>query len=469
VAGVSPANPKCGRHGRLYIILISLAILIGRHHSESPLQKMTRCLLAVGAAAIFFSADLRTLALPPLERSVSTSRQFIVYSGDARVRAAVCNVAERAKSSVLALLQQSDQWKTPIVVNAQGPQANLPELPVAALNLSQTGFGLKLQLDLTIGAEVEAPAIERELLRAILVEIVYRREPNLPAGTAYVQPPEWLVEGIQAWGSQLGPAEFGAPLRNTVSARKVVSLQDFLRQRPDLLDSPSREVYRSYSYALVSLLKNGKELAKFIADLSEAPADTFSDLIAHFKILGGSIENAERVWNTRVAQLATSNGYESFTVSETERRLETLLHFQFPKSKQPENFWKLEQYPDFIRLPNRAAVLNALSENLMVLGVRANPVCRPVILEYQQIAFTLARGKTSGIGRRLARLSNAREKLISRVQEIDDYMNWFEATQSSARSGTFIEYLKAVEETATTHRHDAISIYLDSIENQMRD
>ena len=245
----------------------------------------------------------------------------------------MCDGAERTKSTVLALLRQRDQWKTPIVVNAQPPQSNLPELPAAALNLSQTGFGLKLQLDLTIGPDLDAPAIERELLRAILVEMMYRRQPNLPAGVAYVRPPEWLVDGILAWGSQLGPAEFGAPLKNPVTLHKIMSLEHFLRQRPDALDSPSREIYRSYSYALVSLLRNANELAKFIADSPQMSVPTISDLVAHFKILGGSEGNAERVWKASVAQLATANGYESLTVSETERRLETLLHFQFPKSK----------------------------------------------------------------------------------------------------------------------------------------
>ena len=277
------------------------------------------------------------------------------------------------------------------------------------------------------------------------------------------------MDGIQAWGSQLGPAEFGPPLTNSVATDKIISLEKFLRQRPELLDSPSRLVYRSYSYALVSLLKSGKELAEFIADLPEARADALSELIVHFKNLGGSIENAERIWNANVMQIATSNGYESLTVSETERRLETSLQFQFPKSKQPEKFWKLEDYREFIRLPERATVLNGLSENLMVLGVRANPVCRPIVLEYQQIASTLAHGKTRGIGRRLARLSDARETLTTRVQKIDDYMNWFEATQSSARSGTFVEYLKTGEKTAAPRRRDAISIYLDSLENQTRD
>ena len=53
---------------------------------------------------------------------------------------------------------------------AQYPQANLPETAAAALNFSQTGFGLKLQLQLTMGSDVSGALVEREILRAILLE-----------------------------------------------------------------------------------------------------------------------------------------------------------------------------------------------------------------------------------------------------------------------------------------------------------
>lgn len=404
-----------------------------------------------------------------MERSVSVSRQFIVYSSDVRVRAGLCNVAERTKATLLALLLTSDDWKTPIVINAMPPQANLPELPAAALTVSQTGFGLKLQVDLTIRPDLNASAIECELLRAILLERMYRAQPNLPVGTAYVSPPEWLLDGVLAWGSQRDPAEFAAPLKTIVAANKIISLQDFLRQRPEMLDSPSREIYRSYSYALVSFLSRGPLIARYIADLPNAPNDTLSDLIAHYPKLGGSVENAERIWKNSVADLAASSGYQLLTVAETERRLEVLLHFQFPASKEAERFWSLEDYPRFRRFRERALVLNKLTEDLMVLGVRANPMSRPVVREYQDIAFRLARGKTSGIAARLKRVQNARELLVGRVQEIDDYMNWFEATHIRGGSGSFAEYLKAPEEPAKSRRRDAISVYLDSIETQVRD
>src|SRR5213075_2065540 len=84
------------------------------------------------------------------EHSTSPSRQFLIYGADAKVRGAISGLAEQTKTNLLGLLRQRDDWKTPIVVNLQSQQSNLPELPPADLRFSQTGFGIKLQLDLTI-------------------------------------------------------------------------------------------------------------------------------------------------------------------------------------------------------------------------------------------------------------------------------------------------------------------------------
>ena len=97
-------------------------------------------LLAFGAVAVAGA----------VEQSVSTSRQFIVYGTDIAVRGAICDFAERTKRELLTLLEQQDNWITPIVINAQYPRANLPEVPRLSVDLAQTGFGVKLELDLVI-------------------------------------------------------------------------------------------------------------------------------------------------------------------------------------------------------------------------------------------------------------------------------------------------------------------------------
>src|SRR5207237_8620967 len=115
----------------------------------------------------------------------------------------ICELAERRKRELLALLDQRDSWTIPIVINAQYPQANLPELARLRVEVGQTGFGLKLQLDLVVNPELSRPEFRRELLRALLLEMMYRGRQNIPAGATYTPPPDWLLDGIPAEQSDL--------------------------------------------------------------------------------------------------------------------------------------------------------------------------------------------------------------------------------------------------------------------------
>jgi hypothetical protein len=58
--------------------------------------------------------------------------------------------------------------------------------------------------------------------------------------------------------------------------------------------------------------------------------------------------------------------------------------------------------------------------------------------------------------------------LTVRMTEIDDYMNWFEATQMKSASGNFTGYLKAVDQSSfqPARRHDPLSVYVDALEDQ---
>ena len=57
------------------------------------------------------------------------------------------------------------------------------------------------------------------------------------------------------------------------------------------------------------------------------------------------------------------------------------------------------------------------------------------------------------------------------MREIDDYLNWFEATSVTGPSGQFDDYLKAADRAARPERtkRDSISIYLDALEAQFDD
>jgi hypothetical protein len=399
-------------------------------------------------------------------RSVSPSHQFIIYGGDATLRGAVSKLAEQTKANLLALLRQPDQWNTAIVINLQPEQANLPEIPLAELRFSQTGSGMKLQLDLTIAQDLDASLMERELLRAILLEIIYRKKSDIAPGVAFVEPPDWLLDGVLA----LTPGRDRAPLVEALSvSQKTMSLEEFLRQRPELLDSAGRLLYRACSFALVQLLVDGTEgrtrLARYVDSLPNASNDPVSDLKAQFPLLSG---NAEKTWQSALTQTSGAQNYQLLTFIESERRLDELLRVKIPNT---------EKSLDLSELAGRKAsaaekvALDQLARTLLSFIGQANPVLRPVAREYHQMAALLARGKRRGIAKRLTRLQTTREQLTARMSDVDDYMNWFEATQLPARSGVFADYLRAASQPqrAGPRRRDPISVYLDTLEDQFRD
>jgi hypothetical protein len=422
-------------------------------------------------AAIFISIVLTAhfVHAASQERSVSPSRQFVIYGADAELRGVVSDLAERTKADLLTLLRQRDNWIVPIVVNLQPQQPNLPEIPPADLRFSQTGFGLKLQIDLTISKNIDASLVKRELLRAILLEMVYRKESHIAAGSVFVEPPDWLVEGVLA----LAPgSDRGQLIGALTTADKTESLETFLRQRTALLDSTGRTLYRAYSFAFVQMLTDGRKgpgrLAQYIAHLSNASNEPLADLKAQFPSLLG---DAEQTWQLALSRLRKLQPYQLLTFAESERRLDELLLVRVSEANKPAKTVGFDELAQRKISASEKIALSELNRGLLVYVAEANPVLRPIAREYQEIVALLARGKRNRIGKRLSRLEVTRKQLAARMSDIDDYMNWFEATQMKRGSGNFSGYLKAVDqsEVSTSKRRDPLSVYVDALEDQYGD
>ena len=359
------------------------------------------------------------------EHSTSPSRQFVIYGADAKVRGAISGLAEQTKTNLLRLLRERDDWKTPVVVNLQPQQANVPDIPTADLRFSQTGFGIKLQLDLTISKNVDVSLVERELLRAILLEMIYRERPHITAGAVLVEPPDWLIDGVLA----LTPGRDRSPLLEAIgNAEKPVPLEKFLGQRPGLVDSTGRTIYRAYSFALVQMLLDGKnggtQLAKYIDHLSDSSNDPLEDLKAQFPLLA---DDADRTWQVALNRLKSLQPFRLLTFAESERRLDELLSLKISEPNKPVKLVRLEQLAQHKLSASEKMALDQLKRDLMFFVPQTNPVLRPIGREYQEIVALLARGKRRPVLKRLSRLHLTRQQLATRMVELDDYMNWFEA------------------------------------------
>jgi hypothetical protein len=406
-------------------------------------------------------------AAPP-ERSVSPSQQFVIYGADAPTRGAVSNLAEKTKTNLLALLRQRDNWGVPIVINLEPQQANLPEIPQANLRFSQTGFGLKLQVDLVLSRNFNPSFAERELLRSILLEMMYRKQLQIVAGSRFVEPPDWLIEGILA----LTPGRDRGELCDALTtAEKTPPLEKFLLQRPALLDSAGRVLYRAYSLTLVQMLLDGTQgparMARYISTLSQTSNDPVADLKAQFSFLAG---DSEAMWQSSLHRLKDFSGYQLLTFAESDRRLSELLRLNVEQHDGQPKVAALRDLAQQRKLsPNEKTGLTNASNELLMFVAQANPVLRPVAREYQQMATLLARGKRKGVAKRLAKLETTHSQLVARMSDIDDYMNWFEATQIPNGSGNFKGYLKAVDQSqlSKSKRSDPLTIYVDALEDQL--
>jgi hypothetical protein len=418
------------------------------------------------AIFLFAVVSSQGFSAPRVERSTSPSRQFVIYGADAKVRGAVSSLAEHTKANLLALLGQRDNWKTPVVVNLQSQQANFPEVPAVAVRFSQTGFGIKLQLDLSISKDLDVPLVERELVRAVLLEMMYRKQPNITAGTVLVEPPDWLIDGVLA----LAPGRDCGPLVEAlVNSGTPPALRNFLRQRPATLDSTGRALYRAYSFALVQMLlreKNGaSRLAQYIDHLSASSNDPLADLEGQFAFLA---DDAERTWQLALNQLKTAQTFRLLTFAQSEQRIDELLRVKISEPNKPIRTVSLVEFTQHKPSTSEKLALDQLRRDLLFFVPQTNPVMRPIVRDYQAIAALLARGKGRSMAKRLARLEATRQQLVVRMNKIDDYMNWFEATQMKSASGNFTGYLKAADQSQfqPAKRHDPLSVYVDALEDQ---
>jgi hypothetical protein len=403
------------------------------------------------------------LAFEFSEHSVSPSGQFIIYGADSPSRGAVSALAEQTKTNLLAVLKRRDAWKIPIVVNLRPRAVNLPEVPSTELRFSRTETGVKLQLDLAVSSKISPAAIQRELTRVTLVEMVYCNQTGIQPGDVYIDAPAWLVDGLLASAPNRQRGSLAAALS---APARVASLSEFLNLRPENLDSSSRELYRACSFVLVRMLidsPNGRSrLGRYIDNLAFASNDPISDLRAAFP----EVRDFESSWKSKVTELKSGTDNDLLTFPQTDERLNELLETKFPSRDGREISLLVESFSRTKPTSVQQPALQEFSRRLLLLAARANPVLRPIIQDYQQMADQLALGRSRGIEKRLGELHSLHTRLSARMSEVNDYLNWFEAAKMETPSGIFDDYLQAAGavDSRKPKRRDALSVYLDAME-----
>jgi hypothetical protein len=109
-------------------------------------------------------------------------------------------------------------------------------------------------------------------------------------------------------------------------------------------------------------------------------------------------------------------------------------------------------------------VLRQKAEDLLRLEVRAHPLVRPIVEEYRTIASQLAAKPGKNLETRIRKNMQLQQAVVKRAGEMEDYLNWFEATRLDTPSREFDSHSDPWTSFLSFRRNDAVSRYLDDVE-----
>ncbi len=431
------------------------------------------CALLVAAAGGLSGQNSAPTQLGALRRSVSSSGQFVIYHSDNTVRSRVARKAEDLKTEWRRLLTVDDNWKWPVVIQLLTARpAGAPRLRTSFFEGDANEY--KLQIDVFDPTVIQGGDFDQEIFKALFLEYAYREFPP-KAGKAFVTPPAWLIEAMYEDVRVRDEGIVAGLYEKLVQDGPPPKLEAFLKEKPEMMDATSRAVYRAKAMtllrALLRLPGGPASLAAWLASLHEGNPNDADRLLKHFPGLAEKPAELSKMWALCIADASASNRAKPLGLADTQKQLNLIFELVAPKDpKKPEagNLVGPLALPALVRMDSGKFLAGQKAEDLLRLEVRAHPVMRPVVEEYRIIASELSRKPKKNFDKRLQKNLDLQNAIAQRMDEIDDYMNWFEATKLETSSQKFESTFDVREKSSVMRRNDAITRELDAAEQRLR-
>ncbi len=434
---------------------------------------MKKCILVLCmVAGLCLPASISPAASRVPPHSISRSKQFTAYSEVAEARGEVCSLAEDLKTRVHRSLGLPATWRLPVTILLM-PTRTANEPASASLRYLKGGPGASslIRIDFKAGSGMEELLKER-LLEAILIDVASSGAAGAEARTIAI--PEWLIQGFIGI-TELG--EVGHPAAATFvglfEANKVPTLRDFIDQDPRRLDAAGRQLYRGFSTTLVRLLlelpDGQKQMVRFLHSIPTGKVGSHRSLLAFFPALGGTDVSAQRWWKLAVARISARYGRGPMSLEATERELAAALKVRLDQPDGSIQVFDLDDFEQFRRSRQRHTALASMRYELQRVAVRSHPLTLPIVLSYIDLSNRIQKGTRRGTAEELQALAELRQEILQRGAEIEDFMNWYEATQLPTASGAFAGYfnlLRQLEGNQQAHV-DPIRRYVDGLEREL--
>lgn len=401
--------------------------------------------------------------LKPENRTVSNSRQFTVFGGTRSERSNLVRRAEELKAGLLRELQEKDVWKTPVLlVLTPGDGVRLRQSPVLLQVFDAEDAGRKIQVDLAPGTVTDAAAVDRGILRALLLERSLRKQKF--EGGRFVEPPDWLSSALAAALGREATRE-ASLYAGLLEGKGMPRLDRFLRQNAATLKGRARDLHAAQSLALYNgllELPDGRRLLIENLTLAEPARDPVQRFAQTWPELADDQAKLARLWALAVARLSTPTKMEFLTMEDTGKKMRQILQ---ELDASAEGNASADALLALSRKEDGRFRLAQAAQETQRLVFRSHPLYAPIIGEYQVLLEDLARNRRRGFAGRFHETEDLRMAMDDRSSEITDYMNWYQANEEQAAPVTgLVRRMEAPE--PPVRRNDKISRFLDSVEQR---
>lgn len=430
--------------------------------------------------------------------ATTKSKQIRVESNDPSVKAAFTNFSDKLYREFRQMLHEPDDvWKFPIEIKVSGTSHDVVDGPTAVTDVELLLDGsFHLQLFVRLHNRYDQTEVNRRFIQLLLYEMMVR--PYAGKTEAFqgkqLRVPPWLIRGIDELIKHRASGRPSDLFAGIVKSRKVLPVSEILDQAGDQsLDPVTDSIFGASSAALVAALLDQEEGSQsfrgYLVDLT-SPDKHGSDnpsaqLRKHFPGLRGSPDALEKWWSLQIASMGQLQAFEFLSPAQTETALTEALLVEVPaeEAKQAEGFRKLlphakpkpgysgrvQDFDDFLDHTNAKAALQECRMKLRTLGLQAFPLYRGVVLRYEMAVLNLIEGRTRGMDEELEKADREREGIQRSMSRVEDYMNYFEATQAEGTSEAYEQYRQMkekLEREGRPQRSDRISKYLDALEHE---
>jgi len=425
------------------------------------------------SALLLLAALLAAKAEPvPQNITISTSRQFVIYSDSREVRSRAASFAEELRGVWTETLGLTGAWEYPVRIQFVEDARRRPRQSVGLTVVEGDAGAMWVQLTVTDPSLIGTPEFAEWIFQALALEYTarfFRPAQNRVSRLA----PQWFIQGlIQQWIGRRTPPP-AQIVEGLLSGSKPPTVASLLRQRSPIPSAADQLTFRLLSLGLLRTLADTTEgragLRELIGRLGEADIDQAAILRA-FPSLEEQPERLERQWALTLARLAYTTRVRLLTFSATQKELENVFSLT---GELPRRGGEAEELTGplamlaIARNEGGQRVLTGLMSVLIQLEMRAHPLYAAVVREYREIAQLLTRRPRSNPRKRIEENIELQAGIGEMGSAIADALNAFEVNRAGAPDPAFQKMLRVQSSLLEPEpRRDAITRTLDGFESR---